>query len=57
LETPGYCQVSLPGRNLTRSPLKQIGGNRCPSYFAENLNTVFDRNVSPGFKTVDGKLG
>ena len=26
-------------------------------YFVENLNTVFDLNVSPGFKTVVGKSG
>jgi len=27
------------------------------SHFAENLNTVFDLNVSPGFKIVLGKSG
>lgn len=27
------------------------------SYFAENLNTVFEWNVSPGFKIVLGKSG
>jgi hypothetical protein len=27
------------------------------TYFAENLNTVFDLNVSPGFRIVLGKSG
>jgi len=27
------------------------------TYFAENLNTVFDRKVSPGFRIVLGKSG
>ncbi len=26
----------------------------CPRYFVENLNTVFDLKVSPGFRIVDG---
>jgi len=32
-------------------------GHSCDGYFAENLNTVFDSYVSPGFRIVDGKFG
>jgi hypothetical protein len=32
-------------------------GHSRDDYFAENLNTVFESYVSPGFRIVDGKLG
>jgi hypothetical protein len=47
LETPGYCHPSLRDVILSTSH----------AYFVENLNTVFDLNVSPGFRIVVGKSG
>jgi len=47
LETPGYCHTSLRDVILSTTHL----------YFVENLKTVFDLNVSPGFRVVLGKSG
>jgi len=45
-------------RAIVRHPYEMhIPSRSLHSYFVENLNTVFDLNVSPGFKIVLGKSG
>jgi len=43
-------------RAIVRHPSGMSSPQRRP-YFVENLNTVFDLNVSPGFRIVLGKSG